>query len=93
MGDTFALVKVNVKNLGSKKAENTKIYVALQTSDESKVWDSIESEDLQIEPEGVYEYSVTNLHLPTGYPFRIYVRAFGENVISDEAVSNWIYWE
>ncbi|MEA1957395.1 MAG: hypothetical protein U9N01_03455 [Euryarchaeota archaeon] len=91
--DVYVDVKVNVKNLGSKKAENTKIYVALQTSDESKVWDSIESEDLQIEPEGVYKYSVTNLHSPTGYPFRIYVRAFGDNVISDEAVSNWVYWE
>jgi len=91
--DVYVDVKVNVKNLGSKKAENTKIYVALQTSDVSKVCDSIESEYLQIEREGVYEYSVTNLHSPTGYPFRIYVRAFGDNVISDEAVSNWIYWE
>ena len=91
--DVYVNVEVIVKNLGSQKAENTKIYVALQTSDESKVWDSIESEYLQIEPEGIYEYSVTNLHSPTGEPFRIYVRAFGDNVISDESLSNWIYWE
>jgi hypothetical protein len=91
--DVYVDVEVNVKNLGSKKAENTKIYVALQTSNENKVWDSIESKYLQIEPEGSYKYSVTNLHSPAGQRFRIYVRAFGDNVISDESVSNWIYWE
>ncbi|MHA1703925.1 MAG: hypothetical protein ACTSWK_16850 [Promethearchaeota archaeon] len=91
--DVYVNVSVEVKNLGSEKAENTKIYVALQTSDESKVWDSIESESIEIEPEGAYEYSVTNLHSPTGQNFRIYVRAFGDNVISDEAISEWISWE
>ncbi|NQU34066.1 MAG: hypothetical protein HQ521_12595 [Bacteroidetes bacterium] len=91
--EVYVDVEVNVKNLGSKKAENTKIYVALQTSNENKVWDSIESEYLQIEPESSYEYSVTNLHSPAGQRFRIYVRAFGDNVISDESVSNWIYLE
>jgi len=91
--DVYVDVNVSIKNLGSEKAENTKVYVALQTTDESKVWDSIESEYLQIEPESAYEYSVTNLHSPTGSPFRVYVRAFGENVISDESVGNWIYWE
>ena len=91
--DVYVNVEVNVKNLGSEKANNTKIYVALQTLDEGKVWDQIESDEIQIEPEGAYEYSVTNLHSPTGRPFRIYVRAYGDNVLSDEAVSNWIYWE
>lgn len=91
--DVYVNVDILIKNLGSEKAENTKIYVALQTLDENKVWDSIESEYLEIEPEGTYKYSVTNLHSQTGQTFRIYVRAFGDNVISDESVSNWIYWK
>lgn len=84
-------VDVEVKNLGSETAKNTKIYVALQTTDTSKVWAQIQSDSLEIEPEEIYSYKVTNLHSSTGQPFRIYVRAWGDNVISDESVSNWIY--
>lgn len=91
--DVYTNVNVSVKNLGSETAENTKIYVAIQTIDESKVWDQIQSGSLEIEPEGTYSYKVTNLHSPTGQPFRIYVRAIGDNVVSDESISDWIYWE
>lgn len=85
-------VDITVKNLGSEEAKNTKIYVALQTSDTSKVWSQIESPYIQIQSEGDYIYNVKNLHAPTGRNFRIYVRAYGDNVISDEAISNWITW-
>lgn len=88
----YVNVSVIVKNLGSDTAKNTSIYVALQTSDESKVWDDIQSNALEILPEETYSYNVTNLHSTVGQTFRIYVRAYGTNTISDEAHSNWIYW-
>jgi len=91
--DVYVDVNVSLKNLGSKKAENTRIYVALQTKDNSNVWDYIESEYLQISPEAGYNYHVKNLHAPAGRDFRIYVRAYGDSVISDEAVSGWITWK
>lgn len=91
--DVYTNVDVEVKNLGSKTAENTRIYVALQTVDTDKVWAQVQSDALEIQPEETYSYKVTNLHSSTGQPFRIYVRAWGDNVISDETVSDWIYWE
>ncbi len=91
--NVYTDVDVTVSNLGSENADDMKIYVALQTKDENKVWGQIESEEISLEPEGVYEYKVTNLESPTGEPFRIYVRAYGSNVVSDEAVSDWIYWK
>jgi len=83
---------IKIKNLGSDWAENVKVYVALQTKDESKVWDQITSEEFDIKPEETFSYKVTNLHAPTGENFRIYVRAYGNNVISDEVVSDWVVW-
>ena len=74
--DVFVNVNISVKNIGSKKAENAKIYVALKSSDKNKVWDFIESENLQIEPEEEYQYYVSNLNSPTGHQVRVYIRAF-----------------
>jgi hypothetical protein len=90
--DVYVDVDITVKNLGSETAKNTKIYVALQTSDTSRVWSQIESQYIQIKPESSYTYNVKNLHAPTGSNFRVHVRAYGDNVISDEAVSNWVTW-
>ena len=61
--DVYVDVNVSLKNLGSEKAENTKIYVALQTNDTSKVWDYTESENFQILPEAGYNYYVKDLML------------------------------
>ncbi|MDA3856182.1 MAG: hypothetical protein PF569_08045 [Candidatus Woesearchaeota archaeon] len=91
--DVYTDVDVIVKNLGSKDAENTKVYVALLTSDESKVWDSVTSKKVDIDSDGSYEFSVTNLHSPSGYAFKIYVVASNDEVTSNEASSNWINWE
>ncbi len=91
--DVYTNVNVTVKNLGSETAKNTKIYVALQTVDQTKVWSDVTSDSLEIDPEGAYQYTVTNLHSPTGQQFRIYVRAYGDNVISGESYSDWIYWK
>ena len=90
--DTYVDVDLKVMNYGSEAAKNAKIYVALQTSDTSKVWDSSTSEELTILPEGGYTQKVTNLHAPTGQTFRVYARVWGDNVISDEMTSGWITW-
>ncbi|MFH1209988.1 MAG: hypothetical protein V1663_04330 [archaeon] len=89
---TYVDVEVNVNNLGSEKAENVKIYTALQTTDTSKVYSPIESDLIDILPEAGYKYTVQNLVAPTGKNFRVYVRAYGDNVISDEKYSGWITW-
>ncbi|MBM3233469.1 hypothetical protein FJZ19_00060 [Candidatus Pacearchaeota archaeon] len=85
-------IDVIVRNLGSEKANNVKVYVALQTTDITKAWDSIESENLEIEPEGAYVYNVTNLHAPYKADFRVYARAFGDNVVSGEYIGEWLKW-
>ena len=91
--DVYVDVNVLLKNLGSENAQNTKVYAALQTEDASLVWDSIESEYLRVSPEAGYSYQVTNLHAPAGKKFRIYVIAYGDNVVSDESVSEWVEWK
>lgn len=90
--DVYVDINVTVINLGSEEAKNNKIYVALQTSDPTKVWSQIESAYIQIKPEESYMYNVKNLHAPTGKNFRVYARAYGDNVISDEAIGNLITW-
>ena len=91
--DVYVDVNVSLTNLGSGDAENTILYVALQKQNTSWVWDDIESNYLQILPEQGYNYYVKNLHAPYGETFRIYVIARGDNVISEQAVSEWIIWE
>jgi hypothetical protein len=91
--DVYTDIKINVTNLGSETTENTKIYAALQTEDETKVWDSITSESFNLDPEEYYKYKVENLHSPTGQKFRVYVRAYGDNVESKKSYGGWIYWK
>lgn len=89
--DVYTDINVTATNVGSEKAEGAIIYIALQTRNEDKVWDQIESDVMDIEPEEVINYNVINLHAPKE-DFRIYVTARGENFVSDEAVSEWITW-
>lgn len=91
--DLFAKVDVIVKNTGSEDAHDAKVYVALQTSDKDKVWDQVESGPIELKPEDTYSYDVTDLHAPSGETFRIYVRAYGDNIVPDEAYSEWITWD
>ncbi|MBU2559370.1 hypothetical protein KKA03_00570 [archaeon] len=90
--DTYVDVDLTVMNYGSEAAKNAIIYIALQTTDTTKVWDSITSEELTILPEGGYTRKVTNLHVPTGQAFRVYAVVWGDNIVSDEAVSGWTTW-
>lgn len=83
-------VNVTMRNVGSERAENTTIYVALQAPDESGVWDTVESTPLRVEPEETYYYNAKGLQVPGKATFRVYVRAFGENVLTEEIMSDWV---
>jgi hypothetical protein len=83
-------VNVTVRNVGSEVAENTTVYVALQAEDETNVCDEIESSPFTIEPEEVYNYTAKGLIVPAGENFRIYVRASGENIVSEKITSKWV---
>ena len=91
--DVYTDVNITITNLGSDTAEGVKIYTALQTSDTTKVWSQIESDTIDLEPEEAYSYQVSNLHSPTGKNFRPYVRAYGDNIISDPLYGQWISWK
>ncbi len=86
-------LEFKIKNLGSDWAENVQVYVALQTREEGMVWSQFTSEEFDIKPEETYSYSIGNLNAPVGEDFRIYVMAYGSNVISNEIVSGWVTWE
>lgn len=83
-------VNVTVKNVGSEIAENTTVYVALQADDGDSAWDQIESDPVKIEPEGAYRFAAKGLRVPGGRTFRVYVRAIGENLFSEEIMSEWV---
>ena len=82
-------VNVTVRNVGSERAENTTVYVALQAEDKLSLWDEIESSPVTIEPEEVYNYTAKGLTVPSGGKFRVYVQAFGENLGSENITSEW----
>lgn len=84
-------VNVTMKNVGSETAENTVIYVALQSREKGVIWDEIESIPLYVEPEESYYYTAEGLFVPDGKAFRIYIQAFGENVISEGIMSDWVF--
>lgn len=82
-------VNVTVRNVGSERAENTTVYVALQTEDKFSFWDEIESSSITIEPEEVFNYTAKGLTVPAGEKFRVYVQASGENLVSENITSEW----
>nr|WP_226990681.1 hypothetical protein [Methanosarcina acetivorans] len=83
-------VNVTLRNVGSEMAENTTIYVALQADDESVIWDQVESDPVDIEPEEAYQFTATGLRVPGDKTFRVYVRALGENLFKEEIMSEWV---
>jgi hypothetical protein len=82
-------VNVTLRNVGSEKAENITVYVALQAADETNFWDEIESSPVTIEPEGVYNYTAKGLTVLSGGKFRVYVQTLGENLESENITSEW----
>ena len=82
-------INVTVSNVGSERAENATVYIALQNEDLVSFWDEVESPPVTIEPEGIYNYTARGLTVPSGKKFRIYVQAFGENLVSENLTSEW----
>ncbi len=82
-------VNVTLRNMGSERAENTTVYVALQAADETNFWDEIESSPVTLEPEGIYNYTAKGLTVPSGEKFRVYVQALGKNLGSENITSEW----
>lgn len=87
--DTFVDVDVTVRNLGTEIAKNVTVYVALQTRDLDREWDSIEEILGDIPAESGYNYKVSNLHAPSEEDFRVFIKAYGDNVVSDEYIGKW----
>jgi hypothetical protein len=83
-------VNVTARNVGYEAAENTTMYVALQAANETNVWDKVESPPTTVGPEAVYNYTAKSLIVPAGENFRIYVRASGENMKSENITSEWV---
>jgi hypothetical protein len=83
-------VNVTLRNVGSEIAENTTIYVALQADDEIRAWDQVEGDPVNVEPEESYQFAAKGLRVPGGKTFRVYVRAIGGNLFSEEIMSEWV---
>ena len=83
-------VNVTVRNVGSEVAENTTVYVALQVADKINVWDEVKSPPMTLEPKEACDYTAKGLIVPAGENFRIHVRAFGENMVSENITSEWV---
>ncbi|HNW37634.1 MAG TPA: hypothetical protein PKJ75_02135, partial [Methanosarcina vacuolata] len=82
-------INVTVRNVGSERAENATVYVALQAEDKLSLWDEIESSSITIEPEGVFNYTAKGLTVPAGKKFRVYVQASGEDLVPENITSAW----
>lgn len=82
-------VNVTVRNVGSERAENAIVYVALQAEDKLSLWDETESSSITIEPEEFFNYTAKGLTVPAGEKFRVYVQASGENMVSENITSDW----
>lgn len=83
-------VNVTLRNLGSVKAENTTLFVTLESPSGSETWDWEQSPLLTLEPEETYCYCAKGLQVPEGERFRVSVQAFRENVLDKEIKSEWI---
>jgi hypothetical protein len=93
--DTYVNVTdIRIDNFGTLPAKNVKIYVALEATEEGKVWSQYTYTVGDIPVRGAYsDYSVTNLHAPTGKPFRVSVAVYGDNFKSIESAASWVTWQ
>ena len=91
--DTYVNVTgIRVDNFGTLPAKNVEINVALESTEEGKIWDQYTISAGDIPVRGYYEASVTNLHAPTGKSFRISVAVYGDNFKSVESKGGWFTW-
>ncbi len=81
---------LDLTNLGSRPAEDVRLYVALQKEDTRKVWDSMMYDPVSIGTDQQLSFRADGLSVPRGERFRIYAVAYGRDIVSDEEYSNWI---
>lgn len=82
-----ANVTVLVKNLGSQPARNGIVYVALRKPDTDLVWAQTRSGRFRLDPEQGFTYEVSDLQVPGGNPFQVYVQVRGSNFAPVEAAT------
>ncbi|MBI2146256.1 hypothetical protein HYU22_02880 [Candidatus Woesearchaeota archaeon] len=88
--NVYVNVDMTITNVGSDTAKNVQIYTALQTRDENKVWDQIESTEIfDLESENRYTYKINRLKAPLDQDFRVLIRVAGDNTYAEELGGWW----
>lgn len=78
-------VTAQITNLGSQAARNATIYAALRRPGTDLVWDQKRSGRFRLDPEQSLTYEVSDLRVPAGNPFQVYVLIRGSNFADAEA--------
>lgn len=92
--DTYVDVTgIRIDNFGTVPAKNVKLHVALETTQDGKVWDQYTGTVGDLAVRGYFvNGGVTNLHAPTGESFRVSVVVYGDNFKSIESKAGWVTW-
>ena len=80
-------VSVLMQNLGSQPAREATVFVALRKPGTNRAWDQVRSGRFRLDPEAAFTYEVTDLRIPAGNPFQVYVQVRGSNFTAEEAMS------
>ena len=83
---------IHVDNFGPETATDVRIDVSLDKTADGQVWSRRTLKSGDILPRGHYDGHVTGLSAPSGEPFRISVRVYGDNFQPVNASSDWVTW-
>ncbi len=91
MLDTKAHVNIDaaIRNLGSKEARNVSLYVAIQARNETALFDERLVQNLNVPRESSVLQRFYDLKVPRKQTFRVALRAFSEDAVSEETRSEW----
>ncbi len=89
--DTYVNVNINAVNIGSEEAKNVRLYVATDSIYEGQVWDQKTIENYDVPVDGSFAWTVTNLHVPSGNDFRVYIQVYGDNFKPQENTGQWVH--
>ncbi len=92
--DTYVNVTgIRVDNFGTVPAKNVKVYAALESIEEGKVWSQYTVSVGDIPARGYSDGNYfTNLHVPTGKSFRVSITVYGDDFKSIESKTDWVTW-
>lgn len=82
-------VNVTLENVGTRAAENITVLVILEAPEGHGPWAQVEKVFFQIRPEETYSFTTKGLRVPAGEKFCVCVQAFGDDLISEEILSDW----